>query len=154
MPIPIKSIPDKMVEKEYTVDYSFLFNALEKTSNKKVVMASNRDADLLYQIWLQSEKKEDGTIKVGTDINPKDIMRLKANGFVDGDTENIQFTRKGKTVITTMTLAEPNNFAKHKQRKDYNEILASMDKRGKQGYRIPKYASNNTNSLNLKKVFK
>jgi hypothetical protein len=151
MPVPIRSIQDKGVEKDCAMDYSFLFNALEKTNTKKVILASNKDADLLYQIWLKSEKKDDGYFKTDSQIDHNDILRLKANGFLDGDYENIKFTKKGKTVITTMALAEQNNFIKNKQKKDYSEILASMDKRGKPGYRIPKYASNNSNSLNLKK---
>lgn len=151
MPVPIRSIQDKSVEKGSGMDYSFLFNALEKTNTKKVVMASNKDADLLYQIWLKSEKKEGNYFKAN-DVARNDILRLKANGFLDEENESIKFTKKGQMVITTMALAEPNSFAKDRQRKDYNEILANMDKRGKPGYRIPKYASNNSNSLNLKKI--
>ena len=56
MPVPIRSIQDRAVEKESGMDYSFLFNVLEKTSNKKIVMASNKDADLLYQLWLKPNR--------------------------------------------------------------------------------------------------
>ena len=63
----------------------------------------------------------------------------------------LEITKRGKTIITTMALGEPNKFETSKQQKSYTEILASMDKRGKKGYRTPKYAA--SNSLNLREAF-
>ena len=71
-------------------------------------------------------------------------------GFLTGGVDEVKLTRSGKIVITTMALGEVNSFAKAKQQKSYTEILASMDKRGKKGYRIPKYAANTSNNLKLK----
>ena len=49
---------------------------------------------------------------------------------------------------------EGNKFEKGKKEKNYLEIMASMDKRGKDGYRIPKFCSSNSNNLNVKDAFK
>ena len=59
-------------------------------------------------------------------------------------------------VITTMSLGEQSQFEKKRQNKSYTEILASMDKRGKKGYRSaskdPKFSTNNSNRLDLTKL--
>jgi len=133
MPVPIKPIKDK--EENNYMDYSFLASiVLKEQSNKKVITASDSDAKLLYEIWCNSEKKGENTYKISS-ANSNDIVRLKTKGFLSGDINSINFTKKGKTVITTMALAEPNKFEKKRQEKSYTEILASMNKRGKKGYR-------------------
>lgn len=150
MPVPIKPILDldrKTLEENYHVDYSFL-TALP--TPKKVVTASNNDATLLFDLWTKAEKVGEDLFKLDEkEFDNKDILRLKSRGFLAGNTKEVKFTKKAKMIVTTMALAEPNKFQKRQQRKPYNEILASMDKRGKKGYRIPKFASSTSNNLRL-----
>jgi predicted extracellular nuclease len=155
MPIPIMPLPDRNTDKSSgNLDYSFLFNQPEK----KIVTASNQDASLLFKLWSSGQKGSSDSIKVDTNvISSKDIIRLKSMGFLQGDTSAVQFTKKGKMVITTMALGEDSQFEKRRQEKKYTEILASMDKRGKKGFRVasndPKFATGN-NTLDLTKLFK
>jgi len=146
MPVPIRLIPDK--PRRDTIDYSFLINVPSSPSNKKVT-ASNKDADVLFQIWHTSRKNSDDTYTPNSSIDSEDIKRLKSRGFLVGTSDNLEFTKRGKLIVTTMALGEPNKFGNEKQQKPYTEILASMDKRGKKGYRIPKYATNNSNNIRL-----
>lgn len=69
-------------------------------------------------------------------------MRLKAHGFLTGSSDEVKFTTKAKTVITTMALGETNALTKMVKKKSYTEIIASMSLKGKKGYRIPKFAAN------------
>ena len=71
-------------------------------------------------------------------------------GFISSVNDEIKITKKGKVIITTMALGEENAFNKKKTPKKYTEILASMNKRNKPGYRIPKFASDNNNRLDLR----
>ena len=156
MPVPIMRVPDKQQDKKTTIDYSFLLNT--PVTPKKTVVASNKDAALLFELWANGEKIED-TIKINPtpNITAKDILRLKTLGFLVGDVTAVRFTRKGKLVITTMALGEKSEFEKNREPKSYTEILASMNKRGKKGFRTassdPKFAVNNSNNLNLNKIF-
>jgi len=148
MPVPIGRVPDNSKEAKNTGDYSFLFN---QPLEKKTTTASNKDASMLLEIWSKGERvgSSDGIkINSGINVTSRDIMRLKTMGLIAGDTNEITFTKRGKIVITTMTLGEESEFEKKRQDKPYSEILASMKKGS--GYRIPKFASNNTNRLNLK----
>ena len=152
MAIPIRLNKDKE-NKNLSIDYSFLLEQMAPVEKKqKTIIASNKDASLLYDIWCKAQKMDGGeTFKIDTkSVNSKDIIRLKTNGFITGDVETLKFTAKGKTIITTMALAETNCFAKDADKqKSYTEILASMDKRGKKGYRIPRFASNTSNFLRV-----
>ncbi len=152
MPVPIGRVPDNVREsKNIGMDYSFLFNA--PPVEKKTVTASNKDASLLLEIWSKGERMEKSdSIKIANiNVPSRDIMRLKTMGFIMGDTSEVKFTKRGKIVITTMTLGEESAFEKNKVEKPYSEILASLSKKTKPGYRIPKFASNNNNNLNLRK---
>lgn len=149
MPVPIRSIPD-MPTNNLTIDYSFLLSIPEP---KKKVLASNKDAELLFKIWSNGEKENNSEIiklNESLGVNRRDIVRLKTMGLIStsGD-DKIEFTKKGKVVISTMALGEESAFEKNRTQKNYTEILASMDKRGKQGYRIPRFATNNNNNLRL-----
>ena len=149
MPSPIRSIPD-IDDNKYLADYSFLVDLNLESKESKIATASNKDASLLFEIWCKSERNEEKeTFKVDSSISSKDILRLKTKGFLTGGVDEIELTKKGRMVVTTMALGERSQFENNKQSKNYNEILASMDKRGKKGYRIPKYAVNNTNNLRL-----
>jgi len=155
MPIPIKPISEqsKYTETNFQVDYSMLINIvpdIKAVSDKKIITASDSDAKNLMEIWEKAEKESDGSFKINKDIKVsyRDIMRLKTNGLLIGTNENVKFTDKAKTVIRTMVLGENNNFLKNQKQKSYTEIMASMDKRGKKGYRLtsltsgPRFASN------------
>jgi hypothetical protein len=149
MPVPIMPIKDNSEENNNFVDYSFLANfqgALE--NKKKKVEASNSDAELLMKVWLDSEKNENG-LSLKENFSSRDIMRLKTYGFIQGSSSEFELTEKGKKVITVMALGEANRFEKSRVQKSYLEIMASMDKKGKKGYRIPKFASNNSNNLKI-----
>jgi hypothetical protein len=162
MPVPIMRVPDDHKNNGTSMDYSFL--ATEPSIQKKTVTASNKDASLLFELWENGEKSDRDAIKIkpSPNVTSSDILRLKTLGFLTGDINTVQFTRKGKMVVTTMSLGETNQFEKKRQNKSYTEILASMNKRGKKGYRIasaeekhnPKFAVNNTNHLDLSKLFK
>jgi len=150
MPVPIRSIPDQQIEKNYSIDYSFLLNG---PSPKKTVTASNKDADLLFELWSKGEKvSAPNTVKISelSNFSKRDLTRLKTMGFISTSNDGIvEITKKGKTVITTMALGEVSTYEKNSEPKKYTEILASMDKRNKTGYRTPKFATNNNNNLRL-----
>ncbi|MFW5879493.1 MAG: hypothetical protein ACOCUV_01580 [bacterium] len=157
MPVPINSISDIPIsngspEKSYQVDYSFLAINLPKKSDKKIVQASNRDADLLFEIWNMAEKSDSkDTFKINPSMaTMRDVMRLKTLGLVKGSSNNVTFTERGKAVVSAMVMGETSSFEKNSKKKSYSEILASMDKRGKHGYRAPKYASCTSNNIDLR----
>jgi len=154
MPIPIMSIPDNDREDKpnTTMDYSFLFE--HPITAKKKVIASNRDAELLFDLWSKGIKGDyQDSIKVDLSvISSSDIMRLKTKGFVTGGSDEIKFTSRGKVVISTMALGENSKFDDKKEEKSYTEILAHNSKRGKAGFRTPKFASNTSNNLNISKI--
>ena len=155
MPIPIKPISDQENDKysgiSFQVDYSMLVNRvpeIKAISDKRIVTASDGDAKILMEIWTNAEKEND-FYKISSDVKVsyRDIMRLKTNGLLTGTNEKVQLTDRAKSVIRMMVLGENNKFLKVKKDKSYTEIMASMDKRGKKGYRIvgsgtPKFASN------------
>jgi hypothetical protein len=151
MPVPIRLNRDCGENNKLELDYSFLFQQQVQPTSKKTVIASNKDAELLYSLWERSETTGKDTFKINTasGISPKDILTLKARGFITGGVDELKFTQRGRVIVTTIALSEPNNFAKNAERKGYSEILASMDKRGKKGYRLPKYAANTSNFLRL-----
>jgi len=150
MPVPI--MPVKNVERGNTgIDYSILFNQ----PVNRTVIASNSDASLLFELWDKGEKgSKPDAVKVSADakITSEDIRRLKGMGLIVGDSKEVQFTKKGKMVITTMSLGEGSKFEKVKQKKSYTEILASMSKRNKKGYRIPRFATNTANNLDIRGI--
>jgi len=163
MPVPIRPIPDSQRDDSSKIDFSFLTNLAPGDSlpKKKTVQASNNDASLLFKIWASSEKDPSNhTVKISKDmeITSRELMRLKTMGFLTGGAEEVTFTRKGKIIITTMALGETNKFEKSRQEKSYTEILASMSKRGKTGYRSAQrnphsyYSACTANCLNLKKL--
>jgi len=147
MPIPIRinsQYPEANSNNENNVvmDFSILMSDIPEEGKMKKVAASNKDAKLLFEIWSECERKTNDTFKIASSgINTRDIMRLKTLGFIHGTLDTVTFTNRGKTVVCTMALGEPNKFEQAREEKSYSEILASMDKRNKPGYRTPKYAS-------------
>lgn len=141
MPFPIQPVNAKQSQENNTnVDYSFLKQYIpdenfQKTSGFQIV--SNKDADNLMKIWLSGDKKENYEFNLPDNlIHSSDLSRLKINGLVQSSGNKCKITEKGKKVITTMTLAEQNQFLRTKKDKKYTEILASISKKGKKGYRI------------------
>ena len=144
MPVPISRLRDmpeengKSEKSNFSMDYSFL----TAIPQQKRVEASNQDADTIMKIWSTGDFVSEDTYKVASDaISQNDIKRLSSKGFVTCSGDTVKFTSKGKLIITTMTLGESNNFLKDKKQISYREIMASLDKRGKKGYRVPKFAS-------------
>jgi len=154
MPIPIRPMQGPPEENNQFIDYSFLAKQVINNEKKKVT-ASNKDADLLMKIWLEAENKNDQfVISSDLGLSSRDIARLKTYGLVTGGSDGVKITERGKKVITVMALGEGNKLEKGKSEKSYLEIMASMDKRGKDGYRIPKFCSNTSNNLNVNDAFK
>ena len=125
MPIPINPVgsdsngKDKDLSK-LQMDYSWLSTITPQAeSNKKIVTASDKDADTLMQIWLTSEKTKDNIFKIkdNTKISSQDIVRLKSHGLLTGGTNEVKLTPRGKLVITTMALGENNGFLKNQKSK-------------------------------------
>jgi len=140
MPVPIGLVNGKPEPPENNsfLDMSFLANLppTVEASNSSFELP-DKDASDLMEIWLKAKKIDKDTFMINenVDLNNKDLIRLKARGLIKGGTEKISFTPRAKTVITTMTLGENNAFLNKKKEKSYSEILASMDKRGKKGFR-------------------
>ena len=138
------SSPDKPDDK-YVMDYSFLSNLTPNTiqAGNKTVTASDKDATLLMDLWLNGDKKATDVYQINdtVKISSRDVIRLKTRGFLTGGTTDLHITNRGRAVITTMTLGESNNFLKNKKEKSYTEILANVSKKGKSGYRMPTFAS-------------
>ena len=157
MAVPIMRVPDNHKNKATSIDYSFLLNT--PVPEKKTVVASNKDASLLFELWENGEQMDD-TIKIkpSPNVTARDILRLKTLGFLMGDINTVKFTRKGKMVITTMSLGETSQFEKRKEKKSYTEILANMSKKGKKGFRMAsneiKFNTNTSNNLDLTKINK
>jgi len=155
MPVPInpagRSVYDK---RDSVIDISFLATYLpeiEKESSKEIITASDNDAGVLMKIWLKADQIGKDTFKITPEleITSSDVMRLKTKGLLTGKIDEVKMTPKGKVVVSTMALAENNKFLGEKKQKSYSDILASNDKRGKTGYRIPKFAAD-SHLLNLK----
>jgi hypothetical protein len=152
MPLPIGKIKGENNETGFSgIDYSFLKNIGPVKKNGLEVLASNNDADLLVEIWNETEKVGDEIYKLkeSSKISKDDIQRLKQRGLISEDNQKLSFTNRAKTIITTMALGENNKFLKDQKSKKYTEILASISVKGKTGYRIPTYAANNNNNIRL-----
>ena len=144
MPIPIKPVNDKTDKN--LIDYSWLFSKIPgvtEKDEKKESQPVDKDANLLMEVWTHAEKKSENNYRLNKEvkITSKDITRLKLRGLIEGSSDEIRFTGKGKAIIGTMALGENNNFLKNQKQKTYTEILASMDKRGKKGFRLPKFSA-------------
>jgi len=154
MPVPINLVSGNPSEKRQQgnglLDISFLANYMPKEASDFSVALSDQDADSVMDIWLHAKKVDSETFDL-SDINieSRDVIRLKSRGLIVGGANQIKFTQKGKTVVKTMTLGENNSFLKNKKEKSYTEILASMDKRGKRGYRMASVYDEHSHLLSL-----
>lgn len=153
MPIPIGLVNGKPENPEISsglLDVSFLANSLENKEAGNGMMAfADRDAKDIMHIWLHAKKlgKDQFELNDEMGLENKDILRLKSRGLISGGIDKVKFTSRAKTVICTMTLGESNSYLKKRKEKSYSEILASMDKRGKGGYRMA--YDENSHLLNL-----
>ena len=61
MSLPIQKINDsgniKTESSNFSIDYSFLCNLPSIQPQKKIVTASDKDADLLMELWVQHKVK-------------------------------------------------------------------------------------------------
>lgn len=131
-------------------DFSFLVPALPKESKKsQMKLANNKDAEIIMNIWLNAKKCDETGYKIDNDtnINRRDIIRLKSKGFISEEGDTISFTERGQTVIAVMALGETNKISGDSRQKEYTEILASMQRTKKNGCKTPKYAINQSNNL-------
>lgn len=154
MPIPIALVgrqPEDKNKKEESIDISFLAqNIPAKEASSFSVYLSDKDADDVMKIWLHAKKTSKDTFCIkDSGIENKDLIRLKSRGLITGGVSEIKFTSKGKTVVKTMTLGESNKFLENKKEKSYTEILASLNKRGKKGFRTAHVYSPYSNILCL-----
>jgi len=150
MPVPIRPNSHSENNDQSVTDVSFLASHLPR-KEARVGRASDRDAAAIMKIWLQAKHIEDNTFVVNEEmgLSARDISRLKSNGLVSGYAGKLSLTDKAKSVIAVMSLSETNKMLNGQRQKSYTEIMASMDKRGKKGYRIPKYAADSSNTLRL-----
>ena len=153
MPIPIGLVngTPEAPENRGMLDISFLANHVPtKEASASMATLADKDAKDLMNIWLKAEKLDNDTFALNDEVGivNKDLIRLKARGFLSGGTDKVKFTPRAKTVISTMALGENNNFLQKRKEKSYSEILASMDKKGKKGFRIA--FDENSHLLNLK----
>jgi len=121
------------------LDWSLLGGVVRNSDSGRPTKVSNSDASLLFTFWKTSE----ATIKAGHDVRivPKgfsnsDLLRLKALGFIHGDTEAVSFTERGTEVVKNLVLSEGSTLDKTKVQKPYSEILAEAEAKKKQGSRI------------------
>tara|TARA_R110000824_G_scaffold148242_3_gene317837 strand:+ start:17218 stop:17694 length:477 start_codon:yes stop_codon:yes gene_type:complete len=151
MPVPLSLVNDSSYYsdnsgKESFIDISFLTKKLPiktQEDTRRTVTAADKNASLLMELWANSEKNSDETFGVGKNpLTARDMSRLKTYGLIEGDNAQFSITNKGKAVITVMALGETNTFEKKRINKSYTEILAGANKKGKPGYRIPKFATN------------
>lgn len=152
MPIPIGLVSghEDQPERSGLLDISFLANSHPIKEASIPHSLADNDANALMKIWLEAKKVGNDTFDLDKlDMSNKELIRLKTRGLVSGGTSRVTFTAKAKTVICTMTLGESNNFLKDKKEKSYTEILASMDKRGKAGFRTAEVYDENSHLLNL-----
>jgi len=153
MPIPINPVNTSYDNAQTNLFHSE-FTDLSTGGGRQIKEANNRDASILMDIWLKAAR-DDNAFVVNDDMaGNRDLARLKAKGFISADfgSQKVSFTERGKSIIAVIALGENNKMIKNQKPKPYTEIMASMNKRGKKGYRIPRYASDNTNNLNLKNL--
>jgi hypothetical protein len=147
MPFPIHLNNSPSENENMSMNYSFLLS--NPSNNSKKVTASNREADMVMDLWSCSLKNDNGEYFLNEEvISHNDFMKLKYSGFINGDKNNFKFTSRAQSIIKIMSLGENNKFLRNQKSKNYTEIMASMNKKGKKGYRIAskkdkKYISKN-----------
>ena len=155
MPVPIQLINDRPLHQQDTglkdmlnVLPSMLSDlSLLSKSMTKEAMASDRDADMLFKFWENSQiikeadRVSDRLYAVPQDFSMDEIMSLKTNGLIVGDTKQIKITDRGAKVIRSLVLGESNQYEKQAIKKPYSLILAESKPKRKSGNLA--FASNN-----------
>jgi hypothetical protein len=148
MPVPIapmnnyytQEAPREMTEPaDYmSINWSMLDGLVpEKSgSSKNKTKISSSDASFLFKFWKESDNDGSSILSNSEKFNNSDVLRLKALGFVSGETDDLKFTERAKEVIKNIVLSQNNDLLKGKVDKPYTEILAEMDARKKSGIRL------------------
>ena len=100
------------------------------------IKVADSDAAFLLRFWKGCKGDGDNIATKAEGFTNSDILRLKALGFISGETESLRFTPRARDVIKNIILASDNNFSSERVEKPYTEILAEADKRSKQGVRL------------------
>jgi hypothetical protein len=121
------------------LDWSLLGGVVRNSDSGRPSKVSNTDAGLLFSFWKTSE----ATTKDGREarVVPKgfsnsDLLRLKALGFIHGDTDVVAFTERGTEVVKNLVLNEGSSFDGAKVQKPYSEILAEAEAKKRRGSRF------------------
>ena len=135
MPMPIRpsNSSDSGLNSYFPVNMEMLQDdLLANTLLKKTALASDGEADILFNIWKNSSvvNKENEIEKkiysVGKNVNKNDLLKLKASGLIIGDDKKIRFTNRAANIIKTMVLGEQNSFGKQSIKKPYSIVLAEQ----------------------------
>ena len=97
---------------------------------------SNKEAQVLFDVWKQSETDEYGKYIVSSDIDPMQIVSLTSKGYVrntptriEGSTRLLEFTDKGKEVLKKIILhQEKSAFEKESSKINYAAICHAADR--------------------------
>lgn len=147
MPIPIAPMSgspnDKRPMQEppsyLGLDWSLLGGVVRNSDSGRPSKVSNTDASLLFSFWKTSEATtKDGREArvVPKEFSNSDLLRLKALGFIHGDTDVVSFTERGTEVVKNLVLNEGSAFDGTKVQKPYGEILAEAEAQKRKGSRI------------------
>lgn len=148
MPVPImpvnvpsgdenrKNTPPQEDPQYMGVNYELLQGIVRKNRTEQDVRVSSSDASLMFNFWKNSAavsvaSSEDPAVRVPASFDNRDLLRLKALGFVAGDdTDVVKVTARGKEVIKNIVLNEENALVSGRVHKPYEEILADNAKKG------------------------
>jgi len=139
MPVNVPSDSDKkgppQGDPDYVgINYELLQGIVQRNQSAPSQKISSSDASLMFSFWKNSsavESLQDAAVRVPEDFDNRDLLRLKALGFVAGDdTEVVKVTARGREVIKNIVLNEENAFVSNRVHKPYEEILADNAKKG------------------------
>ena len=147
MPIPIMpmSAPkgDAHVAVEspqyFPIDISQIRGIVRLPDQAPDLKVSNSDASLLFSFWKKSTtivRNGVEAVEVPNEFTAGDVLRLKALGFISGDTDVVKFTDRGRDVIRDLALGEESQVDKNRIQKPYTEILADKKRMASGGPRL------------------
>ena len=147
MPIPImpmsapKGDAPVAVERSqyFPIDITQIRGIVRVTDQTPDLKVSNSDASLLFSFWKNSQNiKQNGVeaVRVPREFPAGDILRLKALGFICGDTDVVKFTDRGRGVIRDLALNENSQVDNNRVEKSYTEILAEQKRAASGGPRL------------------
>jgi len=147
MPIPImpmsapKGDAPIAVERSqyYPIDITQIRGIVRVQDQAPELKVGNSDASLLFSFWKKSKSiVQNGieSVKVPGEFPAGDVLRLKALGFICGDTDVVKFTDRGRGVIRDLALGEESQVDKNRVEKSYTEILAEKKRMASGGPRL------------------